>query len=218
MHNVQHCDKSELVILVHGLAAHRVVMARLARQLQLAGYEVINWGYPSLFDSIGTHAKSLSRLISRCESRGSIRDIHLVTHSMGSVIARCALQFRRPPKLRRIVMLAPPNAGSRAARLLAGPLGRICPPLRELSDDPASLVNRLKQPTLGEIGIIAAAEDHVVSLDSTHLETETAHIQLPGRHGLLPLRRDTCANVLHFLLHGDFLPQTRPSQFQLVSD
>ena len=101
-------------------------------------------------------------------------------------------------------MLGPPNSGSHVARRLANTLGRICPPLRELSDDAESYVSRLEEPAEVELGVIAAESDRVVKLPSTFLQSQSDHIVLPGQHGTLPWRRDTCQQVAHFLRHGHF--------------
>ncbi len=101
-------------------------------------------------------------------------------------------------------MLGPPNGGSPVARQLAPRLGAICPPLRELSDEADSYVNRLETSLELELGIIAAASDRVVRLPSTMLPGQSDHIVLPGRHGELPWRRDTRDEVVHFLRRGRF--------------
>jgi pimeloyl-ACP methyl ester carboxylesterase len=178
-------------------------MSPLARSLHRSGYSVKNWGYPSVRRSIRQHAQSLRHLLDSFDNP-TISRIHLVTHSMGGIVARCAMNGGQLPKIGRIVMLAPPNAGSQVARWLAPCLGRICRPLNELSDRPDSFVNRLGFSSGVDVGVISAANDAVVTLRSTQLTGQRDHIVLPGRHGTLPLRGDTARQVCSFLAFGRF--------------
>ena len=196
---------TERVILLHGLAAHRVVMTRLARRLGRDGFEVHNWGYPSVRAPIARHASRLRSELEIWDQSLEVSRIHLVTHSMGSIITRCALSTFVPSKLGRIVMLGPPNGGSHAARRLAPWLGWLCPPLRELSDDPSSWVNQLPNPVaLPAVGIVAAERDRVVARNCTRLLDQLDWIMLPGHHGMLPWRSETATQVISFLRQGTF--------------
>ena len=197
-------SRKNLVVLLHGLGANRFVMTRLAWLLRQGGFEVDNLGYRSTHGSIESHATRLRGHLARRNNDAEVERIHLVTHSMGGIVARRALREEKPAKLGRIVMLGPPNAGSHVARLFAIPFGRWCPALVELSDEPGSYVNRLEQPADLEIGIIAAAADRVVKLDSTMLRCQRDHIVVPGHHGVLPWRRDATEHVIHFLRTGRF--------------
>lgn len=199
---------SEAVVLLHGLGANRFVMTRLATYLDAQGYRVANWGYRSIRDSIESHAQVFQKRISDFLSHHRCDRLHVVTHSMGGIVARRAFSIGRPGNLGRFVMLGPPNSGSHIARRLAASLGRFCPPLHELSDAADSYVNRLDQPTGIDLGIIAAELDRVVKLTSTFLECQRDHIVLPGHHGMLPWRRDTAKQVEHFLRYGQFCRDT----------
>lgn len=194
----------EAVILIHGLAAHTTIMRRLERHLGRHGYAVTNWGYESISRSILDHAAAFQQELKRLEANHEVDRFHIVTHSMGSIVTRSALLELRPHKLSRIVMLAPPNSGSHAARFLSKSLGRICPPLFDLSDDEESFVNQLDEPDALEIGVIAAMFDHVVPRNSTHLRCQSDHIVLPSLHSMLPLKKRTSRQVLHFLQNGCF--------------
>jgi pimeloyl-ACP methyl ester carboxylesterase len=91
-HHVAHIS-AETVVLVHGLAAPKVAMWPLGRYLNRQGFQVVNWGYPSITQSIETHALRLAEMLGRLEQLPSGTPYHLVTHSMGSIIARTALHY-----------------------------------------------------------------------------------------------------------------------------
>ncbi len=192
------------VILLHGLAANRLAMFRLACSLAAHGYHVANWGYASIRNPIESQVVEFRKRLERFLDRDPYDAVHLVTHSMGGIIVRRAFSLGRPANLGRLVMLGPPNAGSHVARTLARPLGRLCPPLIDLSDSADSYVNRLVEPEGLDLGIIAAAYDRVVKLESTFLPCQRDHIVLPGHHGTLPWRRETVRQVLHYLQYGRF--------------
>lgn len=196
--------RSESIVLLHGLGANRFVMRRLGRLLSRSGYRITNWGYRSTQGSIELHARDFLKRLVSFSAAEPCRPVHLVTHSMGSIVARRALMDVRPLNIGRMVMLAPPNAGSHVARHFSRFAGKLCRPLRELSDSSDSYVNRLEQPQEMEIGIIAAAQDRVVPLESTFLSGQADHIVLPGHHGMIVWRTDTAGQIIHFLKRGRF--------------
>lgn len=195
----------ETVVLLHGMLAGRRSMRRIERILVTEGYRVLNWGYPSLAGSITRHADRLGRLLEGLDRDAGTTAIHAVTHSMGGAILRCALRRRTPEKTGRIVMLAPPNAGSRLASLPLGPFRRWFPQIAELSTAADSLVNRLPEPADFQVGVIAAGNDFVVDVDSTRLRCQHDHLVLASTHQKLPVRAETSRQVLSFLRGGRFV-------------
>ncbi len=186
------------VVLVHGLLAHPLTMWPLGRRLERAGFAVESFGYASWGHSIDAIAGRLARDVLRRTG-----PVHVVTHSMGAIVLRTAAANHALP-LGRVVLLAPPNHGSPVATRLGSPLRRFLPALDQLADRPDSFVNSLPSEPPFEFGVIAAAGDHVVPEPSTHLPGERDHRVLPGRHGLLPFRGETAAEVVHFFRHGTF--------------
>jgi pimeloyl-ACP methyl ester carboxylesterase len=191
------------VVLVHGLAANRTIMAKLGTSLGRAFGKVVNWGYQSLWSPIERHGRQLADELRQLDEQVEGR-IHLVTHSMGGIIGRIALSEFTPRRFGRFVMITPPNRGSHIASWLAPYLGRICPPLVQLSDCQESFVCCLPPPKVQDLGIIAAERDIFVYEASVRLGCESDYIMLPGLHSSLLWSPTTAEQVRHFLEYGHF--------------
>src|SRR5687768_3410488 len=97
----------KVIVLVHGLGANRLMMWLLAQRLSWRGYRVINWGYRSTRRSLEDHGLDLHTRLTELEGDPTVKELHLVTHSMGGIVARTALTHDGLCKLRRMVMLCP---------------------------------------------------------------------------------------------------------------
>ncbi len=213
--DVQHTDR-ELVVLIHGLAAGRAMMRPLESRLLQAGFETLNWGYRSIIGDIGRLGRSLAELLQQLDGRDSLDRIHLVTHSMGSIIARAALAESESQRLSRVVMLGPPNGGSPVATRLAPALGWFCKPLKQLSDRQGSFVRSLSQPSGHEIDIIAAAYDRVVRMEDTTLSTQSDHVIVRSGHTSMLFRHEVAELVESFLRTGKFRRETNCDAFSRI--
>ena len=197
----------EAVILVHGHGAHPVLLEPLRRALERQGFRTLNWHYRSLWGSIETHAAQLAAKAKELDDDTSVERLHFVGHSMGAIVVRRAVAMTRPRKLGRVVLLAPPNSGSRLADFALRLFGQRLTAATELCSHPDSYVNRLAPAADLDCGVIAASWDHAVSLASTHLPGQRDHLVLRSLH-TLPLHRHTPAQVGHFLREGRFLRET----------
>lgn len=196
----------ESVVLTHGFMASRWMLMPLAGRLRRGGWQTRCWGYESWRTSVSVHADEFAKLLRACDQDRTVTTLHLVTHSMGCIIGRAALDQYRPEKLGRFVMLAPPNRGSFVATATAGVFGRVLRPVAELTTHDTSLVNTTPQPEGVDVGVIAAGHDALVSLEATRLDVPHDHITLPCLHSSLLFRRDAADLVARFLETGAFTP------------
>jgi hypothetical protein len=195
-------------------------MWRLARRGAARGYEVHNVGYPSRRGAIRDHAERVGRaLAALAERRGPL---DAVTHSLGGIVLRAAVAGGWLPSvaLRRVVMLAPPSAGSELADALSrtplfaltvGPAG---PQLRTGADGvPGTL-----PPVPFELGVIAGSRatnplfarafdgpnDGKVSVERAAVAGMRELLAVPCGHTFIMDDAAAVRQIFHFLRHGSF--------------
>lgn len=198
---------NDIVVLIHGLGGSRVDMWPIAKRLRWLGYEVQNWGYRTLGNRVETHAERLGTALSALDCQMAGNRIHLVTHSMGGIIARAMLADFELHNLGRVVMLAPPHCGSHMARKLTPYIGWLTPSLSQLSDSPDSFVNQLPNPLKQkgiEFGIVESTKDRVITSGGVYLEGYRDYARVEGHHGVLTWYAETVRLVEDFLTQGKF--------------
>jgi len=200
-------EQTELTVLVHGFGLHRWLLRPLARRLQRLGHDTYIWNYCSLFGMLGLHAQILR---AHLELRADYTDkIHLVAHSMGSLIVRMALADEPLPALGRVVLLAPPNAGSPVARVFGPLLRPVCPIVDQMSDSPDSPVHKIAALEGVEIGIIAARFDPLVPHANTELAGQADHVSLSASHTSMLFQASVARQIDAFLTTGRFVRDPR---------
>ena len=159
----------DTAVLIHGWGVRAAAMGPLARYLNAAGFTVLNYDYPTSRAHIAEHGKRFLELFREERFPGRI---FFLTHSMGGLVLRYALAGLTEAECRSIaavVMLGPPNRGSRlavpgkfrgAAKINAS-LGDMAPGAKALEIPPPAF--------LPPVGIIAGNFDGKVKPADTVL-------------------------------------------------
>jgi len=111
------------VVCIHGFMVNHRSMRSVERILEKSGACVYLWNYPSRKRCIQQHAESLALYLHDMACMFPGKPINFVTHSVGGVILRVALNHPACPqeaKIGRAVLLAPPNRGTILARQFRG--------------------------------------------------------------------------------------------------
>ena len=106
--------KQTVVVLLHGILRARSSMDDMKYFLQRFGHQVMSVSYASSRESIDDHARSLHDIL---DDHPEIDRICVVAHSMGALVIRRYMKMFDEPRIKRIVMLGPPNHGSSLARM-----------------------------------------------------------------------------------------------------
>ncbi len=219
----------DAVILLHGLARTRRIFWRMAPALRAAGFETVDYRYPSRSQSLDASVAGFRRFLDRLPP--GLQPVHCVGFSLGGLIARGALAI--PPahlRLGRLVMIGSPSGGSsvlsvtpfaRAARAIVGPA------IEDLKEGSGALA-RLGTPK-AEIGVIAGtgrfhplnpaafvnyarghAEPHdgTVEVRNTKFEGIADFVVLPANHTVMCQNPAVIAETIAFLKSGRFAHHT----------
>jgi pimeloyl-ACP methyl ester carboxylesterase len=219
--------RGEVVLVLHGLGRTRDSMAGMCRYLEREGrYTVLNMSYATTRGRIEDHAAALARVVRNLDP--GVTEVNFVAHSLGNIVVRRFLyDYERQsepnpirPRVKRIVMLGPPNRGSQLAqrfphsmlvRLVAGSS------TVELAKNWTSLQQRLATPRCqfgiiaggqgdddGRNGLLEGDDDLIVTVEETKLAGARDFAVLPVYHGVIMLDRRVREYTLRFLQHGYF--------------
>jgi len=215
-----------VVIVLHGLGGWRAKMDPLCGYLNKQGFQTVNVGYASTRGSLAQHAQSLAKVISHLDQ---VSEINFVGHSMGNLVIRHYLADnddtsigRIPDKrIKRFVMLAPPNHGAELAtelgtyKLFELVLGDAAV---ELGPKWGEVERHLATPKC-EFGIIAGGlgdqrgynshldgdDDFVLTVATTRLDGASDFTVLPVLHPLTMNDRRVQEDTARFLKDGYFI-------------
>jgi len=206
----------EMIILIHGMGRTPFSMVMLDRYLKRQGYTTTSFSYSSTKYQIDTLSTKFADFLIETVENNPDKKLHIVTHSLGGIITREALvkiEDHKIPQsqnhqinIGRIVMLAPPNKGSKAANFFSRvwPIPNILKPMTELRNAKNSPINDVPIPKNVEIGIIAGRFDRKVTPEESHLHTENDHIVVNSGHTFIMNNRNVKIAVKNFLQTGHF--------------
>lgn len=199
----------EIIVLVHGLMRTSLSMWPLKNFLKRKGYKVYSYGYPSPKYSIQEHGVYLNHYINDLLTKNPGAKICFITHSLGGIITREALSKLSQKQLKNIdclIMLAPPNQGSKLARLSTKIIPMLIHPIKplaELSSDQTSYVHHVLVPNI-KIGIIAGRYDAKVPPDYARLNGQNDPVIVNSTHTFIMNNTKARELILSFLEKGTF--------------
>lgn len=216
-------NASSCVVLLHGLAYYSDAMEKLETRLERSGYTVAFVRYPWRKHNPALLAEdAIGAGIDHCRKSGSDQ-IDFVTHSFGGILVRLYLQKHSLEELRQVVMLSPPNQGTRLVDFLIE-----VPGFSMLFGPNATVLGTGNDSILDELGpvdfnlaiiagnrdvnplswlLVPGPSDSLVSVESTKVEGMDDHIVLPVIHNTM-MRNDTVIDhTIHYLKTGVFMPE-----------
>ena len=199
--------KNETIVCLHGFLRTKWSMARITKFMQKEGYRVVNHGYPTREKKIEEHGEDLIQLLDELSKKFPGEPIHFVTHSMGALVVRSAINCPTCPneaKLGKAVLLAPPNQGSAFGRSIqdlelvrwaAGPNAG-----KQLIDTEEHGFNTLGEfPDSMRVLVIAGQYDSKVSLEEARLNMPHEFAIISCGHSLIMYNRKAIRMAKDFL-------------------
>jgi len=209
------------VIVLHGLGEGRRSMLPLVASLRKnIDATVLSFGYASTSTGIDDHGRALAAVIKGLPAADSIS---FVGHSMGNLVVRRWMGLAAEDDLarvRRMVMLGPPNQGSELARMVAkigvlaalsnGAARELVLDWQRISKDlavppcPFGIVAGGKGDDRGYSSFLAGDDDAVVRVEETRLPGEDDFLLLPVHHAAMMKHPGVQQATAAFLKTGRF--------------
>jgi pimeloyl-ACP methyl ester carboxylesterase len=227
--------KPTVVITLHGLGRTRRSMRKMAAYLATECQATsLNMSYASTRRPVADHARALQHVLDNLEG---VEEIHLVGHSLGSIVIRSLLAEQQrgggghDPRIRSVVMLAPPNNGAAMARLfngnklfelIAGSSGI------ELGEEefaaqlatprcPFGIIAASTRGGKGLNPLIAGDDDLIVGVDETRLAGAHDFLIVPCTHTWIMDQSSVQQATVRFLKHGYFATPEKKQPIRAAS-
>lgn len=211
-------DTGEMAVLVHGLVYNGFLMCPMARFLARNGYEAFCYDHRTTRGTVDEHARVFKSRLEELVRQYPGRPVNIITHSLGGLVVGQALkhlsnwqggedELLNRGKIKKIVMMAPPNRGSKVAsavmHCIPG-ISKLSQSLPELSFGESSPMHKIPVPCGIPLGVIAASRDLLVPRCSTALDTQCDYVMVASGHSYMMLRPKIMQQVLSFLKSGRF--------------
>lgn len=108
------------VLLIHGYGCSRAAWWWLRRRLERAGWTVATISLEPIYANIESYVPQVSRRVDEVLAATQARQLVLVGHSMGGLVARAYLRNQGAGKVMRLITMAAPHSGSELARFGIG--------------------------------------------------------------------------------------------------
>lgn len=208
-------SEKEPLVTIHGFMGAGWNMYYISNSLDNKHLSVKHWEYPSREKKITEHAEELVVYLQKLALKNPGKPIHFLTHSMGGLILRAAINLPSCPSeamIGKVVQLAPPNQGAVWGRLL----GEFSLPNYFGGDQSGhELMNEHDFEHLGQfpetMDVLVVAgnfsinpwieedSDGTVAVSETYLTTPHQHVIIPVGHKSILFSKKTSRLVNAFL-------------------
>lgn len=106
-------EKTNDIVLIHGLYQNTMIMRVLGCRLEKLGYQVHYFKYPTLTSTFEKNISSFCQYLKKFRSPFAI-----IGHSLGSLIILKSLEKSIPEHLKSVIAITPPFYGSRIVQYL----------------------------------------------------------------------------------------------------
>ena len=220
--------KKGTVVTIHGFMRGGGCMWKMKRAFRKGGWRTVNYKYKTRKHTIPEHGDMLVTRLKEIARKHPGEPIHFVTHSMGGLVLRSALNNPDVPveALKGCaVLIAPPNKGSELARklgrssLVRWVFGNKSG--KELYESSEYSVSRLGEfplstpvlviaGTSGHNPFIKGKDDGKVACWETRLRTEHEYRQVKSGHALISWSRKAINPAKEFVERDRSLPRYLP--------
>lgn len=209
--------EKETLVTVHGFLGASWNMHYISNYLENKNLnlKIKHWEYPSREKKIAEHAQDLAIYLQKLALKNPGEPIHFLTHSMGGLILRAAVNHPScPPEalIGKTVQLAPPNQGAVWGRLLgefsvSNYLGGDQSGYELMNAHDFEHLGQLPETMnvmviAGNFSInpwIEEENDGTVAVSETHLTTPHQHVIIPVGHKSILFSKKTSRLVNAFL-------------------
>ncbi len=181
---------ADSVILVPGLFAGESSMDLIRQSLAKQGIPVATFRYANQLP-IDTAANGLANALAELQASEPTRQIAIVTHSLGGIVARAALEpdHRSSYQVKRLIMVGPPNHGSALAAYSANDLSQYIASLGGEYVD-LGVLNSAASGFIGDAKeSLAPGSNYLNKLNACPRAADVEYTIIAGNDG--PIRRET---------------------------
>ncbi len=202
------------VVFVHGLWMRGPTLSLQARRIGRCGLHTdCGFSYTSVSGTLDLHARRLARYVAGVDAPR----VHLVGHSMGTLVILKMLSEFHDSRLGRAVLLGPPFHGSRAGRAVGGlrpgrwMLGRsyalwsqeeAVPPPCDV--DVGVIAGTMPLGVGALLRVLESPHDGIVTCRETLVPGARDHIRLRVSHAGMLVAPSVARQILAFLEGGRF--------------
>ncbi len=200
----------EVVVFVHGLIRRGNCFKSFAKKVAKCGFSCYVYDYDSTMKHISEHGTDFNNfLVDKVIAENPTAKINIVSHSLGGIVSRYALDNLSKVDVRRInkiIMLGPPNQGSDIASFVCKVLPwakKIVLPLEDLcSGDDSKIHDAPKLENYDfKIAIISGKFDWLVKREYTFIENISYAKHINCDHSFMMYNSAAQREVINYLHH-----------------